>query len=87
MIKRLQTAIENKCRPVWAWLRKYILTFRRPRYFWLPWQWHLRDDSWDISLTFLLIPVIVYLFATGANGCIIFLTFLAGIRLGLTKPN
>jgi hypothetical protein len=86
IIKSLQTAIENKCKPVWTWLRTYIFTFNRPRYWHLPWHFHLQDGSWDIRLTFLLIPVIVYLFCISANGWIIFLTLLSGCQLGLTKP-
>jgi hypothetical protein len=50
------------------------------------WQlpWHLQDDSWDISLTFLLLPVLIYMFATNVSGWIIALTFLSGLGLGFS---
>ena len=68
---------EDRIAPIWTWLRKYIFTFNRPRHFWLAWHWRLQDGSWDINLSFLLLPVIIWMFVTGVNGWIIFLACLS----------
>jgi len=65
---------------------KRIFSFDRHANWQLPWHWRLPDGSWDIRLTGLLIPAIIWMIIINTNPFLVFLVFLGSFSCTLKAP-